>query len=421
MSKTRKWIACLAAALLIFQTVPALMEEGEFNGEYISNVTVGSLEGFREALEIISEGGAYMLEGDELTLTANEDYMPLWSSSNPDVVEIAEGYTPTHTATIQAFAPGEAEITAAEGSQSKTIRVTVVDPETYEGDAEKKPAEGEEQGEAQEVELDAEGNPIQKDKMVIVINGGTQTSPYTGEEQTFGEYEATSTNKAFDPEKVRTTREIAVAATECGYYMMELKEADFAYDDPSVKALFVINDGYLKIAPAVVTVTPDDLTKTAGEEDPELTASVTGLLNEEETIEYTLIRDEGEHAGTYEIRAEGEEIQGHYRVQFLPGTFTILTAEGNPRRVTITSSLAAGEPAYAGMEVTLTAHLEGFEGVNYTLQWQFSLDKENWEDMPGATGETYTYELSVETAAYNWRVVATEIAAGEAAAAETAE
>jgi len=131
MSKTRKWIACLAAALLIFQTVPALMEEGEFNGEYISNVTVGSLEGFREALEIISEGGAYMLEGDELTLTANEDYMPLWSSSNPDVVEIAEGYTPTHTATIQAFAPGKAEITAAEGSQSKTIRVTVVDPETY--------------------------------------------------------------------------------------------------------------------------------------------------------------------------------------------------------------------------------------------------------------------------------------------------
>ncbi|MBO7663266.1 MAG: hypothetical protein J6U01_07830, partial [Clostridia bacterium] len=166
MSKTKKWIATLVAALLVFQTVPALMD----GGEYISNVTVGSLEGFREALEIICDGGAYMLEGDELTLTANEDYMPLWSSSNPDVVEIAEGYTPTHTATIQAFAPGEAEITAAEGSQSKTFRVTVVDPETYEGDEENKPAEGEEE---QEQELDADGNPIQKDKMVIVINGGT--------------------------------------------------------------------------------------------------------------------------------------------------------------------------------------------------------------------------------------------------------
>jgi len=409
MSKTRKWIACLAAALLIFQTVPALMEEGEFNGEYISNVTVGSLEGFREALEIISEGGAYMLEGDELTLTANEDYMPLWSSSNPDVVEIAEGYTPTHTATIQAFAPGEAEITAAEGSQSKTIRVTVVDPETYEGDAEKKPAEGEEQGEAQEVELDAEGNPIQKDKMVIVINGGTQTSPYTGEEQTFGEYEATSTNKAFDPEKVRTTREIAVAATECGYYMMELKEADFTYDDPSVKALFVINDGYLKIAPAVVTVTPDDLTKTAGEEDPELTASVTGLIHEEDVIEYTLARDEGEYAGTFAIKATGEEIQGNYRIQYNEGVFTILAAEGNPKRVTITSNIAPGEPAYAGTEIILTAHPEGFEGENYTLQWQRTLDLVTWEDIPGATDLTFTYILDEETAQYRWRVVATEV------------
>ena len=409
MSKTRKWIACLAAALLIFQTVPALMEEGEFNGEYISNVTVGSLEGFREALEIISEGGAYMLEGDELTLTANEDYMPLWSSSNPDVVEIAEGYTPTHTATIQAFAPGEAEITAAEGSQSKTIRVTVVDPETYESDAEKKPAEGEEQGEAQEVELDAEGNPIQKDKMVIVINGGTQTSPYTGEEQTFGEYEATSTNKAFDPEKVRTTREIAVAATECGYYMMELKEADFTYDDPSVKALFVINDGYLKIAPAVVTVTPDDLTKTAGEEDPELTASVTGLIHEEDVIEYTLARDEGEYAGTFAIKATGEEIQGNYRIQYNEGVFTILAAEGNPKRVTITSNIAPGEPAYAGTEIILTAHPEGFEGENYTLQWQRTLDLVTWEDIPGATDLTFTYILDEETAQYRWRVVATEV------------
>ena len=409
MSKTRKWIACLAAALLIFQTVPALMEEGEFNGEYISNVTVGSLEGFREALEIISEGGAYMLEGDELTLTANEDYMPLWSSSNSDVVEIAEGYTPTHTATIQAFAPGEAEITAAEGSQSKTIRVTVVDPETYESDAEKKPAEGEEQGEAQEVELDAEGNPIQKDKMVIVINGGTQTSPYTGEEQTFGEYEATSTNKAFDPEKVRTTREIAVAATECGYYMMELKEADFAYEDPSVKALFVINDGYLKIAPAVVTVTPDDLTKTAGEEDPELTASVTGLIHEEDVIEYTLARDEGEYAGTFAIKATGEEIQGNYRIQYNEGVFTILAAEGNPKRVTITSDMDPDEPAYAGTEITMTAHPEGFEGVEYTLQWQRSVDLETWEDIPGATDLTYTYILDEETAQYYWRVVATEV------------
>ena len=318
-----------------------------------------------------------------------------------------------------AMAEAAAAVAAATGvvGGEGGFALVVLDALLEEGEeAEGEKAEGQEPeldengNPVQKPELDENGNPIEKQKAVIVINGGTLSTPYTGEEQTFGEFEAISTSASFDPEKVKLNREIAVTATECGYYMMNLTVEDFSYEDETLTPIFVVNDGYLKINPAPVTVTVSDLTKQAGEEDPELTATVAGLVSEEDTVEYTLVRDAGEYAGTYEIRAEGEELQGNYRVQFLPGTFTILAAEGNPRRVTITTSLIPGEPAYAGMEVTLTAHPEGFEGVNYILQWQYSLDRENWEDMPGANGETYTYELSVETAAYNWRVVATEIA-----------
>ena len=401
MSKTRKWVACLIAALLVFQAVPAMMEEDA----YISNVTVGSLAGFRDTMEIISEGGAYMLTGDVMTLTTNEDYAPVWESSNADVVVIEEGNAASHAVTVRAVGFGTADIVAVDGNQTKVFAVTVIDPETVEG-AEK--SEGGEEGEDEE--LDETGKPIQKQKIVIVINGGTLSSPYTGEEQSFGEYTASSSYESFDPEKVKLNREIEVKGTECGYYQMNLTEQDFSYDDKTVKAVFVINDGYLKITPVLVTVTPNEVTKTAGEEDPALTATVTGLLNEEDTIEYTLSRDEGEYAGTYVIKAEGEEMQRNYRIQYMNGTFNILPQEGNPRRVTITSNLVAGEPVYAGTEITLTAHPEGFEGVNYTLQWQFSEDLQTWTDEPGATDMTFTYVLDEETAPFTWRVVAIEVA-----------
>ena len=128
MSNAKKWIACLTAVLLVFQAAPALMDEGV----YVSNVTEGSLAGFRDAMEIISENGAFMLEGESMVLTTNEDYTPVWSSSNTDAVTIAEGSSPAHSVTIRAMGIGEAVITAKDGDQSKTFSVTVLNPEVYE-------------------------------------------------------------------------------------------------------------------------------------------------------------------------------------------------------------------------------------------------------------------------------------------------
>jgi hypothetical protein len=75
--------------------------------------------------------------------------------------------------------------------------------------------------------------------------------------------------------------------------------------------------------------------------------------------------------------------------------------------VTITSSWPEGKPAFIGTMITLTAHVSGDNGREYTLQWQRSEDGSTWTDLVGEEGQTFTYELNEDTARYSWRVVAT--------------
>lgn len=76
------------------------------------------------------------------------------------------------------------------------------------------------------------------------------------------------------------------------------------------------------------------------------------------------------------------------------------------RKISITSEWPEGEPAYEGTMITMKAELTGFENVDYTLQWQHSVDNKEWIDEPGANGETFTFELNETTVQYTWRVVA---------------
>ncbi len=81
----------------------------------------------------------------------------------------------------------------------------------------------------------------------------------------------------------------------------------------------------LTIDPAQVFVLADDAEKTAGEDDPALTATVMGMVNNEPAglINYNLIRTEGEDVGEYDIIAFGAEAQGNYTVTYVPATLTI--------------------------------------------------------------------------------------------------
>ena len=387
-------------------------------------------------------------------------------------------------------------------------------------------------------------------KMVIVINGATVRKVFNGEEQTLADYNVISSDPAFNPAKVELIGEIGVSRRECGTAILELSAKDFKYNDPSVKASFVVSNGWLKITPAPVKVKARNLKKVEGEADPELTATVKGLYGDDQ-VTFELSREEGEEPGDYLITPTGEEKQGNYTVSFDNGRLSIKTRaeagipenyyytvryivkgeytrdgedmdllapkyvefdeeddmhyketavsvegykpESNKltgiigstnnevvtfvyvpqtvtytvdrffggeklssetvdgffgqeivldtdlkgyvflscdqgdihqtitldstyfslqyskpvRTVRITSSLEGVDEVYSGTQVTLTAVPEGFEDVDYTVQWSYETPDHEIHEIAGANELVYTYDINAENAGYIYHVVLT--------------
>lgn len=395
----KKTAAVLLALLMAIELVPATA------ATYSSGMIVGNSQGFKELLEIVATKGTYVLLGQNLQLDVNEDYQPEWTSGNPAVATVDE------QGMITAVAAGSATITATVKEpklQTATIEVTVIDPEPIAAEAPEgtEGPEGTEEGTGTE-----EQTPVSSAKtLVIVINGENEHITYDGEEHVLDRYVATANEDFFDETRIRTEGEFGVTATDCGFYELNLEGVSFTYDDPEVEAHFVVHNSFLKITPAPVTVTANPAEKEAGEEDPELTAAVAGLLGEdtEDMIFYTLTRDPGEEPGVYLINAAGAENQGNYRVEYTGNVLTILekAEEPEPLDVSIISLYPADEPIYYGAEITLEARVTGAEEGEYTIRWQYSEDYENWIDIPGADGPRYTFIADGETITYVWRAVA---------------
>ena len=120
-------------------------------------------------------------------------------------------------------------------------------------------------------------------------------------------------------------------------------------DGVDVTANYTFNDsvaGKLTINPKAVTVTAENKSKVYGEADPELTATVSGLLGEDK-VDYTLSRKAGEDVGEYEITAAGEEVQGNYKVTYEPGKLTITPVTA---KVTVTITENSATVTYDGTE-----------------------------------------------------------------------
>ena len=140
--------------------------------------------------------------------------------------------------------------------------------------------------------------------------------------------------------------------------------------NPNYKPSETDLDSYVKITQKPVTVTADPNSKVFGEEDPEFTATTVGTLNGD-TVEYTLTREEGEAAGTYDIIADGEKSQGNYSVSYYPGIFTISAADRD-EAVTVTS--------YRG-EYDAEAHTITVNGLKEGDQVEYSYDGgKTWVD-----------------------------------------
>lgn len=97
----------------------------------------------------------------------------------------------------------------------------------------------------------------------------------------------------------------------------------FDVDNYDIQTTF----GTLSISRAPVTVTAVNKNKIYGQNDPTLTAVVSGLKHNEpdSTITYSISRATGENvvAGGYAIAPSGGAIQGNYTVTYVPATFTI--------------------------------------------------------------------------------------------------
>ena len=106
--------------------------------------------------------------------------------------------------------------------------------------------------------------------------------------------------------------------------------ANIAYADPEGPADPVPTDPVPVPTPeyADITITANDASKLVGEEDPVLTATISGLPAGVEGITYTVSRVAGEDVGTYQIVPAGDEHQlgsdgTLYRISYVPGVFTI--------------------------------------------------------------------------------------------------
>lgn len=73
------------------------------------------------------------------------------------------------------------------------------------------------------------------------------------------------------------------------------------------------------------------------------------------------------------------------------------------RNVEIVSNLGNVGTVEEGTQLILTAHLTGFDDVDYEIQWQQSENGTDWNDIAGENGTQYTVILTEANEGYLWR------------------
>ena len=99
-----------------------------------------------------------------------------------------------------------------------------------------------------------------------------------------------------------------------------------AFFTPNPNYTVTVSDGILTITQKAAIVIADDKVKILDTADPELTATVTGLVGEDE-LAYAITRAKGETVGTYAITPFGAASQGNYTVTYVNGEFSIIYEE----------------------------------------------------------------------------------------------
>ena len=80
--------------------------------------------------------------------------------------------------------------------------------------------------------------------------------------------------------------------------------------------------------------------------------------------------------------------------------------ESVERSVSIYASYSGNTVSY-GDTIKLYAVLEGYENVNYEMQWQVSSDNNSWQNISGANGSSYNVVVSEDNANSYYRIAVT--------------
>ena len=71
--------------------------------------------------------------------------------------------------------------------------------------------------------------------------------------------------------------------------------------------------------------------------------------------------------------------------------------------------VSCSDEIYFGDTITLYAVLEGYDNVEYVIQWQTSKDDSNWRDISGANGAQYSITITEDNCTDYFRVAVTII------------
>lgn len=146
-------------------------------------------------------------------------------------------------------------------------------------------------------------------------------------------------------------------------------------------------DGSLKIIPAPLTITLDNLTKVYGTEDAELTYTVEGLKFNEDAKDVLMIvtsREDGETVGSYAIDASAvNAVNPNYTITVVEGEYEI-----TKKSITVTADDQI--KYYGDQDPTFTAQIEGLVGedsLKVTFTREEGADVDEYTIIPVASQE----------------------------------
>ena len=165
----------------------------------------------------------------------------------------------------------------------------------------------------------------------------------------------------------------------------------------------------LTIKPKAVTVTADDKTKVYGTEDPELTATVEGLVGEDK-VAYTVSREDGENVGTYTITPSGAKDQGNYTVTYETGTLTVINNTTDLKFVEADTKGYNGvydgtaHDGVTSVKVTGVGEAE-IAAEDMTVKYRLS-DEDEWSsEMPKVTDVADTTPVQIQVTVANYEPI----------------